>query len=111
MEEMNFDRKWCNWIKSLWESTRISILVNGTPSREFSPQRGLRQGDPISPLLYNLAGEVLNVMLTSAANQGIFKGIVMSKGVSQITHLQFADDTVVFLDGSEEFAVGIKRVL
>lgn len=111
MERMNFDCKWCNWIKSLWESTRISILVNGTPSREFSPQGGLRQGDPISPLLFNLAGEVLNAMLTLAASRGIFKGILMRKGAGQITHLQFADDTVVFLDGSEESAKGIKRVL
>ena len=47
---MNFDSQWCAWIKSILESSRISILVNGTPTREFTPSRGLRQGDPISPL-------------------------------------------------------------
>lgn len=111
MDKMNFDPKWCRWIIGLWESIRVSVLVNGTPSQEFSPQRGLRQGDPISPLLFNLAGEVLNSMLTVAAKKGIFKGIKLSKNADYITHLQFADDTVVFLDGTLESAKGVKQVL
>lgn len=111
MRRMNFDSKWCNWIQSMLESSRISVLVNGSPSKEFSPSRGLRQGDPISPLLFDLVGEVLHSMLTQAANKGIFQGIRLNKNMEQITHLQFADDTVIFLDGSIQSAIGIKRVL
>lgn len=111
MKVMNFDHKWCSWIKSLLESTRISVIVNGTPSKEFAPRRGLRQGDPISPLLSNLAGQVLSSMINAEARKGIFSGIKLSKASDQISHLQFADDAVIFLDGSIESARGIKHVL
>lgn len=111
MEYMNFDQKWCRWIQALLHSVRISVLVNGIPSKEFAPLRGLRQGDPISPLLFNIVGQVLSSMISTAAKKGIFKGISLGNDTEQITHLQFADDTVVFLDGSAESARGIKQVL
>lgn len=75
MEAMKFNSKWCSWIKSILGTTRISVLINGSPTNEFSLKRGLRQGDPLSPLLYNLVGEVLNSMLNCAAKKGLFKGI------------------------------------
>lgn len=46
MMEMNLGHTWCNWIRALLDSVRISILINGTPTKEFKPERGLRQGDP-----------------------------------------------------------------
>ena len=111
MQHMSFDSKWYSWIHSILDSAKVSVLVNGVPTKEFKPNRGLRQGDPISPLLYNLVGEALNSMLVTASRKGIFKGITLKKGMDQITHLQFADDTVIFLDGSIELIKGIKKVL
>ena len=111
LETMNFGSKWCSWIKGVLTSTRISVLVNGSPTAEFSPERGLRQGDPISPLLYNIVAEVLSVMLTSASNKGIFKGIALGNSSNLITHLQYADDTIVFIEDSMESIQGVKRVL
>ena len=61
MRSMNFAKKWIKWIQAILTSARVSILVNGEPTREFIPARGLRQGDPLSPLLYNIVGEVLEV--------------------------------------------------
>lgn len=87
LEKMNFDAKWLDWIKSLLSTSRISILVNGSPTKEFSPRRGLRQGDPLSPLLFNLVAEVLSSMLNEAANKGIFGGITLDKSSPPITHL------------------------
>ena len=108
---MNFDNQWCAWIKAILESIRISILVNGIPTKKFSPSRGLRQGDPISPLLFNLVGKVLSTLFKTAASKGFFKGISLSKGQDCFTHLQFADDTIMFINGSLESVIGIKRVL
>ena len=110
MEAMNFDPKWCSWIRGILHSTRISILDNGSPTAEFSPERGLRQGDPISPLLYNLVGEVLSVMMETAAKKGLFRGIVLGKSSAQITHLQYADDTIVFIEDSLASIQGVKLV-
>ena len=55
-----------------------------------------------------IVGEVLSIMLKEAASKGIFRGISTSE---QITHLQFADDTVIFLDGTLSSAKGVKSVL
>lgn len=111
MRRMNFAEEWIKWIKAILESARVSILVNGAPTREFSPGRGLRQGDPLSPLLYNLVGEVLSSMLKEAACNGIFRGIQMKNTAQQLTHLQFADDTIIFVEDSVESIEGVKKVL
>ncbi|XP_063941514.1 uncharacterized protein LOC135149664 [Daucus carota subsp. sativus] len=111
LEAMNFDQKWIRWIKSILESSRISVLVNGSPSKEFSPGKGLRQGDPLSPLLFNIVGEVLNSLMDKAASTGIFKGFSFGEDSKEITHLQYADDTIVFLDGTVDSARGVKKVL
>lgn len=94
---MHFDKKWIDWITAIFESSRISVLVNGAPSNEFSPNQGLRQGDPLSPLLFNLVGEVLARLLDKASALKIITGISISSHSTPITHLQFADDVILFL--------------
>ena len=110
LEVMNFGAKWINWIHNILSSARIAVLVNGTPSEEFSPGRGLRQGDPLSPLLFNLISEVLSKLLSKALEKEIFKGISCPGG-SMISHLQFADDTLLFIDSDPKSIRGLKRVL
>lgn len=111
MLAMKFDQKWVKWIKALLESTRISVLVNGTPTKEFSPEKGLRKGDLIFLMLFNLVGEVLNIMLNKAYDEGLFKCFSLDKSAMDITHLQFADDIIIFLDGTIESIKSVKRVL
>lgn len=45
------------------KEARMSVLINGSPMQEFAPSQGLRQGGPLSPLLFNLAVEVLSTMI------------------------------------------------
>lgn len=68
LKAMNFGSKWIDWLRNLFESSRISVLVNGAPTEEFNPSRGLRQGDPLSPLLFNLVGEGLSSLLLLGAH-------------------------------------------
>lgn len=98
-------------MKTIFSTFRISILVNGSPSREFSPRRGLRQEDPLSPSLFLIVGEILNRMLKEASLKDIFSGISIDNTGYKVFHLQFADDTILFLHNNYLSVQGIKHVL
>jgi len=73
-----------------------SVLVNGCPTDEFKIERGLRQGDPISPFLFLIVNEGLNVMMNALVDVGLFTGYKVGTSPSvSITHLQFVDDTLL----------------
>jgi len=99
------------WIKAYVSTAHISILVNGAPCKPFKMGRGLRQGDPISPFLFVMMTEVLNKLLSKAAAAGFFQGIHIGTGNVNITHLQFADDTLIFCEPEIDYLRIIKRVL
>ncbi|WOG86222.1 hypothetical protein DCAR_0205423 [Daucus carota subsp. sativus] len=111
LSALNFGAKWISWVKSIFYSSRISVLVNGSPTEEFAPSRGLRQGDPLSPLLFNLVGESLSCLLNIGVRNCIFSGISLFGGKEIITHLQFADDVILFLHNADASIIGIKRIL
>ncbi|MCI18312.1 RNA-directed DNA polymerase (Reverse transcriptase), partial [Trifolium medium] len=73
-----------------------SILVNGSPTDEFPRRRGLRQGDPLSPFLFLLAAEGLNVLMEAMVARNLFTGYnIGEQGLVSVSHLQFADDTLL----------------
>jgi len=61
-------------MKESASTATASILVNESPTEEFQLKRGLRQGDPLSPFLYLIAVEGLNVMMTEAVNLNLLTG-------------------------------------
>lgn len=91
LKKMNFGSRWIIWIKYIFQTIRISVLVNGSPTKEFSPFRGPRQGDPLSPLLFNIAGKILHHLLQIAKDQVKFRGINIGHEGTTFSHLQFAD--------------------
>jgi hypothetical protein len=98
LRRCGFGEKWCSWIAHCISSVRFSVLVNGTPSGFFSSSRGLRQGDPLSPLLFVFVMEALGRMLSAAVSGGLLDGF--SVGNAAFSHLLFADDTLIFCDAS-----------
>lgn len=88
-----------------------TILINGSPSCPFNLQRGLRQGDPLSPFLYVLIVEALNQMMKKATRLNLWKGVKICKNGLMITHLQYADDTLIFSDASLAYLKNIKQAL
>ena len=71
LQHMGFSRRWQNWIYLILSTASTKIIVNGSLGRRISHARGLRQGDPLSPLLFVLAMEVLNSLLKRADALGL----------------------------------------
>ncbi|XP_028115369.1 uncharacterized protein LOC114313204 [Camellia sinensis] len=74
MKNFGFGEKWVRRIKTCTSSAKIFVLVNGSPSAEFTPQKELRQGDPLSPFLFNIVVEGLNILIERAKELGFLKG-------------------------------------
>ena len=94
------------WIKTFYCKIESCILNNGWSSNFFQPQRGVRQGCPLSPYLFILAAEMLAKTIRS--NRRI-KGIYVDKNEVKIS--QYADDTTLILDGSRESLVAALQTL
>ncbi|XP_071693604.1 uncharacterized protein [Rutidosis leptorrhynchoides] len=92
-------------------SASISVLVNGSPTLEFKPERGVRQGDPISPFLFIIAAEGLNILTQRAAENGIFKGINVGRDKIMVSHLQYADDMIFFGDWYRSNLANVMKLL
>lgn len=86
----------CNWIASIFSCARLSILINGSPCGYFQCSRGVRQGDPISPILFGLAEDVLSRMLSKATSIGNLAPMRMCRGIYFPTHILYADDVLLF---------------
>nr|KAJ0197982.1 hypothetical protein LSAT_V11C700375200 [Lactuca sativa] len=83
MNQMGFGNKWRYWIRNCLESGRASVIINGSPTNEFSMTKGVRQGGPLSPFLFIIAMEGLNVAMKTAIEKGVFDGSrVFGIGVS-----------------------------
>ncbi|RVW53858.1 LINE-1 reverse transcriptase-like [Vitis vinifera] len=99
LHKMGFGSKWVGWMWSCLSSAKFSVLVNGVPAGFFPSTKGLRQGDPLSPYLFIMGMEVLDVLIRRAVEGGFLSGCNIRGGSGpslNISHLFFADDTMVF---------------
>ena len=77
-------------------SVSYSILINGQPSPQFSPSRGLRQGDPLSPHLFLFYAEAFSSLIRKAETQNSIHGYKICRRAPAVSHLFFVDDNIIF---------------
>jgi hypothetical protein len=97
MQYKGFDQKWNMWMKMIMESGTSAILLNGVPRKVFHYRRGVRQGDPLSPLLFVLASNLLHSIVNEAMHRGILNLTLPKRCGSEFPIVQYADDTLLVL--------------
>ena len=75
------------WIEGCLKSASILILVNGSPTAEFSPKRGSWQGDPLAPFLFNVVAEGLNGLMRRAKEENMYKAFQVGSNKVEISIL------------------------
>jgi hypothetical protein len=111
LRKKNFPGKWVDWMKQIIEGGKVGININGEAGGFFHTHKGLRQGDPLSPLLFNLVSDALSTMLDNARTAGEIKGLMAHLIEGGITHLQYADDIIIFLNLDEQSIIHTKFLL
>jgi hypothetical protein len=98
------------WIMGCVSSATYAILINGEPTDFFNSGRGLRQGCPLSPLLFILVMEGLSLALKDSQAEGNITGIKVSRFI-KVLHLLFVDDILIMTKASLSEWLEIKRIL
>ncbi|KAK2642315.1 hypothetical protein Ddye_024078 [Dipteronia dyeriana] len=108
---IGFGAKWRGWIRECVYTTLMSVLVNGSPTAQFGFNRGLRQGDPLSPFLFNIVVEGLGYILQKTTYMDLFLGENFGGNRILVSHLQFMDDTIIFVKPNVESIHNVKQIL
>lgn len=110
LEAQQFPPMFITWVKECISSPRFSVAINGELAGFFEGKKGLRQGDSISPYIFIMLMDILSRLLDKAQTEGSFRLHPLCSD-PKLTHLVFADDLLVFSDGSRAFTAGIKDVM
>ena len=114
LQHCGFSKKWRRWIRCCISTIKFSILINGYPSDFFGSSRRLRQGDHLSPFLFDIVMEALSRMLVAATAAGQFSGFTVGNeagSLISVSHLLFADDTLVFCDADSTHITALRGIL
>ncbi|KAL0395298.1 UNVERIFIED_CONTAM: putative mitochondrial protein [Sesamum latifolium] len=111
LDKLGFHSHFISLIYLCVSSISYSFILDGHKFRFFHPGRGLRQGDPLSPYLFLFCAEALSVSINMVVSQGELPGMAVSRQGPRVSHLLFADDTLVLCQGTQEALQCVGRIL
>ena len=110
MKCLGFSQKWISLIMRCISSVSFSIMINGSVRGLIKPQRGLRQGCPLSPYLFITCAEAFSSLLLQAEQQKRIHGLSFGRDL-RISYLLFADDSLIFSRASTADCQNLKKIL
>ncbi|KAG7572529.1 hypothetical protein ISN44_As09g008890 [Arabidopsis suecica] len=108
---LGFNIVWVQWIMSCIKSVSYSVLLNGSSYGFIKPERGIRQGDPLSPFLFILCAEALVHIMNKSESEGRLTGLRLTPSCPSIQHLLFADDSLFLCQATFKECSEFKRCL
>ena len=111
LEMKGFPEQIFQWTEAVVNDGNVCIMVNDNLGPYFHTRKCLRQGDPFSPILFNIAAEVLAVLVSRAQEEGLIKGLasdIVDDGISIIQH---ADNTIFMFEDDLGSACNLKFIL
>jgi hypothetical protein len=109
MSSRGFPQKWIAWVKELLTTSQAQMVINGQCGQKFKIQRGVRQGDPLSPYIFIIVADILQQMFRKAYGAGFLRHPIQQG--SPFPALQYADDTLLIIQGSVQQAFLAKQIL
>uniref|UniRef100_J3NC32 Reverse transcriptase domain-containing protein n=1 Tax=Oryza brachyantha TaxID=4533 RepID=J3NC32_ORYBR len=109
LRHRGFGHKWRTWMAALLSTAETTVKINGSESLPFKPTRGLRQGDPLSPLMFVLVMDVLRDIFSKATDRGLLSAV--DRGLQGPAISLYADDAVIFFAPTEENTMAVKGIL
>jgi len=111
LKRLGFCELWIRWIKGCLESAVVFVLVIGSPTKEFLPKKGLRQGDPLVPFLFLIVAERLAGVSRMAEEKKLIDSVEIDRDKVKVNMLQYADDTLFFCEANTKNIFNIKAIL
>jgi hypothetical protein len=111
LQSKGFEDKRIGWIKEILGSATSSVLLNGIPGKVFHCRRGVRQGDPLSPLLFVLAADLPQSLINQAKDQGLLSLPVHERVGIDCPIVQYPDDTLVIMEACPQQLTVLKDIL
>ena len=106
-----FFPKWCRWVEGMVTGGSVGIKVNDDIGPYFQTKRGLRQGDPMSPILFNIVADMLALLIKRSKADCQIRGVIPHLVDDGLSILQYANDTIIFSDHDLEQANNLKLLL
>jgi len=111
LQRLGFYELWIDQVRACLESSSISVLVNGSPTREFKPRRGLRQEDHLASFLFLIVAEGLAGVVRKALEKELLESFTVGEKLVKVNMLQYSDDALFFCKVNPQSVFVIKVML